>query len=76
MPDQSTANLIWRDAEIQRLTKENAELKSALGNAFIDGAKWWEFESTGGTMWQSDQQKAAEEAIKRKCRLGQWRKQD
>jgi len=46
--------------------RQIAELKSALGNAFIDGAKWWEFESTGGTMWQSDQQKAADEAIKRK----------
>ena len=43
-----------------------AELKHALGNAFVDGAKWWEFEKTGGTMWQSDQDKAAKEASKRR----------
>jgi hypothetical protein len=33
--------------------------------AFVDGAKWWECESTGGTMWQSDQAKAEYEAINR-----------
>jgi hypothetical protein len=59
MPRQPEDMLREKDRQI-------AELKSAIGNAFIDGAKWWEFESTGGTMWQSDQQKAAEEAIKRK----------
>jgi hypothetical protein len=30
--------------------------------AFVQGAKWWEFTSTGGTMWQSDQEKAWEVA--------------
>lgn len=33
--------------------------------AFVAGAKWWEFASTGATMWQSDQDKAEAEAIKR-----------
>jgi hypothetical protein len=36
-----------------------------LREAFVKGAKWWEFESTGGTMWQSDQHKAHEEAALR-----------
>jgi hypothetical protein len=33
--------------------------------AFFKGAKWWEFKSTGGTMWQSDQKLAWEEACKK-----------
>jgi hypothetical protein len=32
---------------------------------FVEGAKWWEFHSRGGTMWQSDTQIAEEEADKR-----------
>ena len=34
-----------------------------LQRAFVDGAKWWEFQRTGGTMWQSDQDKAEQAAI-------------
>ena len=26
--------------------------------AFVDGAKWWEWEKEGATMWPSDQRKA------------------
>lgn len=33
--------------------------KSALRAAFLQGAKFWEFHSTGGTMWQSDQRLCA-----------------
>lgn len=33
--------------------------------AFVDGAKWWEFISTGGTMWASDQRSAEQEAVRR-----------
>ena len=33
--------------------------------AFVDGAKWWEYEKTRFTMWQSDQQKAEREAWER-----------
>ena len=29
-----------------------------LRRAFVRGAKWWEYESRGATMWQSDQRKA------------------
>ena len=41
-----------------------AELQSptALRNAFLRGAKWWEYQTTRATMWPSDQQKAAAEA--------------
>lgn len=34
-----------------------------LINAFIQGAKWWEYHSTGATMWQSDQGLALKEAV-------------
>ena len=34
--------------------------------AFVQGAKWWEFKSTGGTMWNSDRREAEREAVERK----------
>lgn len=46
--------------------KRAVDYESALGDAFVAGAKWWEYERSGGfTMWQSDQQEAAEEAARR-----------
>ena len=33
-----------------------------LRRAFVAGAKWWEYESTGATMWNSDVNKAEKEA--------------
>jgi len=42
---------LWPDDCIQR--------------AFVAGAKWWEFESTGFTMWDSDIIDAEDEAVKR-----------
>lgn len=39
--------------------------KDCLQRAFVAGAKWWEFVSTGGTMWASDRGKAEAEAIRR-----------
>jgi hypothetical protein len=38
--------------------------------AFVKGAKWWEFHSTGGTMWNSDQRLVEEEALKHYPYLG------
>ena len=40
--------------------------EQGLREAFVQGAKWWEFESRGATMWQSDQQKAWDAAECRK----------
>ncbi len=42
-----------------------AEMNTRLRQAFVDGAKWWEFESTGGTMRQSDQHKAGAAALEK-----------
>jgi hypothetical protein len=42
-----------------------SEVKELLLGAFVQGAKWWEWESTRATMWQSDQNKAFEEAKRR-----------
>lgn len=36
-----------------------------LRRAFVDGAKWWEFQTTGATMWTSDISRAEEEATRR-----------
>jgi hypothetical protein len=33
--------------------------------AFVQGAKWWEFTKSGGTMWASDQRDAEAEAVRR-----------
>lgn len=30
--------------------------------AFVQGAKWWEYQQAGATMWQSDQKEAHEQA--------------
>jgi basic membrane lipoprotein Med (substrate-binding protein (PBP1-ABC) superfamily) len=34
-------------------------------DGFVAGAKWWEFEKTGFTMWQSDQRSAETVAYRR-----------
>jgi len=39
---------------------------SDLLYAFVQGAKWWEYEKEGATMWQSDQELAWKTA---ECRL-------
>lgn len=43
-----------------------AEAKDANARAFIAGAKWWEFNrpNGGATMWQSDQVRVYDEAVK------------
>jgi hypothetical protein len=52
----------WLDECIDEIER----LQGVAGRAFIEGAKWWEWHKTGATMWQSDQQAAAEEAATRK----------
>ena len=42
-----------------------AALEASNGNAFVDGAKWWEWQKSNATMWQPDQQAAFEEAKRR-----------
>ena len=37
----------------------------ALIIAFVQGAAWWEYHQTGGTMWPSDTDLAEDEASKR-----------
>lgn len=44
---------------------EGTWLEGDLRRAFVMGAKWWEFHSTGATMWQSDRNIAEVEADKR-----------
>ncbi len=39
--------------------------KEQLILAFIQGAAWWEFQSTKATMWASDKKKARETAEQR-----------
>jgi hypothetical protein len=51
-----------------RLAKTEADLKrarEALVIAFVQGARWWEYEKTHFTMWQADQNKALAEARKK-----------
>ena len=38
---------------------------SPLVIAFVQGAKWWEYNKTNFTMWQGDQAEAEYEAIRR-----------
>ena len=39
--------------------------KDDIRRIFVAGAAWWEFHSTGATMWQSDRRLAEDEATKR-----------
>ena len=39
--------------------------KDDIRRVFVAGAKWWEFESRGATMWNSDVRKAETEATRR-----------
>jgi len=42
-----------------------ADALSPLVVAFIQGARWWEWKTTGATMWQSDQDEDLKEAEER-----------
>jgi hypothetical protein len=48
-----------------KLREAARSAEDGLREAFVKGAKWWEFESTKGTMWNSDQHKAWDEAKRR-----------
>jgi len=54
---------LLRDLRAARAEVER--VRNASYHAFVAGAKWWEFHSTGGTMWQSDQGLVHDEATKR-----------
>jgi len=56
-------------------TVEEDYLKNDIIKAFIAGAKWWEYHSTESIMWQSDQNLAMIEAIKRYGSLEKLKKQ-
>ena len=44
---------------------EIERLKRKVNYAFADGAKWWEYQREGATMWPADQDRAWVEAEKR-----------
>lgn len=64
-PEDSLAaceSLGYRCVEVNLVEPEQA---SALEQAFIQGAAWWEWHKEGATMWQSDRALALEEAERR-----------
>lgn len=40
-------------------------------DGFVAGAKWWEWEKTGATMWQADQHRAGEVAMEKRKQRAQ-----
>lgn len=56
------ANLEWVEQSNSALPPD--PLGMQLCQAFLQGAKFWEFAKTGATMWQSDQFAAFKEAIR------------
>lgn len=54
----------WRLAG-PRPSKKGRWVQYDIRRAFVAGAQWWEWESRGATMWQSDRNKAEAEATKR-----------
>jgi hypothetical protein len=61
MNDTKQQNLENEDGESSQVE----QIVSPLFIAFVQGAKWWEWYKEGATMWQSDQQLAEKEALKR-----------
>ena len=53
----------WLDDKIKKVLSDLVDGELII--AFVQGAQWWEYESTKFTMWQSDRNKAELEAIKR-----------
>lgn len=65
---RAAAELAALHARVLELEKKEAPgtLPAAdIRRAFVAGARWWEFEDSGGTMWPSDRNKADDEAEKR-----------
>lgn len=60
---------VWQQqAALEAIIEKEMEARAGLviqaqRHAFLSGAKWWEFYSTKGTMWQSDQKLVWEIAI-------------
>lgn len=54
-----------RDARITALEAEVARVQGIAFGGFVAGAKWWEFERTGATMWGADVAKAEKAAADR-----------
>lgn len=52
-------------AAARKSVADLAEAKDRLCHAFLAGAKWWEWEKTNATMWQSDQNEVFAEALNR-----------
>ena len=50
-------------AQAAALEAELALLKEQRIQDFVDGARWWEYEKTGATMWGSDREKAEAGAV-------------
>ena len=51
--------------DLHSLLKLYQSQQVSLLVAFVQGAKWWEYQSTGATMWQSDAILAEEEASRK-----------
>ena len=70
VPMPAKPRLRWsEEAERAELVRKGLEEAKGswpdhcLQRAFVAGAKWWEFERTGATMWQDDLSKAEQSAI-------------
>ena len=58
-PDHSREMLAIRERDMIRLRgPDEPYVSEPLVNAFVSGAKWWEWHQTNCTMWQSDQRLA------------------
>jgi len=53
------------DLEVNKIGDNNPEKIDPLVIAFLQGAKYWEYEKEKATMWQSDQTKVLQEGTER-----------
>lgn len=61
----SALDVPWLVAQVRERDARADAAEKATREAFVAGAKWWEFVSTGGTMWGADQHRAHAEAERR-----------
>lgn len=60
MPDNwpAIAYAVAQRERVLELEARESDAHELARRAFVSGAKWWEWEKTGATMWGSDQAKA------------------
>lgn len=70
-PESPVEDAAFRDAILGVLAQQIETVDEAWRTGFVAGAKWWEWEKSGATMWQADQERAYQAALEKRARQSQ-----